>query len=260
MPLARKVIDFGGMNTACASCHRDQHKAEYGRACDAWHRPATFKASGFVHPRSPEFFAGQHAGVACVRCHVRSTDSPVAHAASVAAAAASSIRAVTPSMVCATCHVDVHLGQLGPTCDRCHMIDALKFAPARFSHERGAFPLVGKHKSTECAKCHPNETRAFPVRTGTAKRFMPMSGNCQSCHQDPHLGQTIAPCQTCHTPVAFRIFVYPHRGLEEFFAGFHGTLACRSCHKSETGQFPAGQGTAIKLKVGRTCRSCHPQF
>lgn len=59
-------------------------------------------------------------------------------------------------------------------------------------------------------------------------------------------------CLACHQE--------PHRGMEDFFRGSHGNLPCRSCHKIETGQFPAGQGTAVRFKVGRTCRSCHPQF
>jgi len=256
VPLAQKVIDFGGASAACAACHKDQHKSEYGRMCDACHGPTTFKVSGFAHPRSPEFFAGRHAGVACVRCHVRGPDAPPVRTASPAPPA----RSRAPSMVCATCHADIHLGQLGTACERCHVIDALKFAAARFSHERVPFPLTGKHKAAECVTCHPSETRVFPAGSGTARRFSPMSGDCQTCHKDPHLGQTDARCQTCHTAVSFRILVYTHRGLEGFFTGYHGSLACRSCHKTETGQFPAGQGTAIRLKVGRTCRSCHPQF
>ena len=256
VPLARKVIDFSGAGAGCAACHEDQHKGEYGWMCDGCHGPTTFKASGFVHPRSPEFFAGRHAGVACVRCHVRGTDPQAVRAATPAPPA----RPGTPSMVCATCHVDPHLGQLGTACERCHVIDAPKFAAARFSHERVSFPLAGKHKAAACEACHPSETRVFPAGSGTARRFSPMSGECRTCHKDPHLGQTDSRCQTCHTARSFRILVYTHRGLEDFFTGYHGSLACRSCHKTETGEFPAGPGTALRFKVGRTCRSCHPQF
>jgi hypothetical protein len=163
-------------------------------------------------------------------------------------------------MACTSCHADIHLGQVGTACERCHVIDAPKFAAERFSHDRGVFPLTGKHKAAKCVKCHPSETAAFPAGTGTAKRLRPMSGECRSCHKDPHLGQTETRCQTCHTAVSFEILVYTHRGLEEFFTGFHGKLACRSCHKTETGRFPAGQGTAIRLMVGRTCKACHPQY
>jgi hypothetical protein len=256
VPLARKVVDFGGTSAACVSCHKDQHKGEYGRTCEACHAPATFKAAGFVHPRSPEFFAGRHAGVACVKCHVRGPDAQTVRTVSAPPPA----RYKAPAMACATCHADIHLGQLRTACEKCHVIDAPKFAAAGFAHDRTPFPLTGKHKAAECVKCHPSETRVFPAGTGTARRFSPMSGDCQTCHKDAHLGQTDSRCQTCHTAVSFRILAYPHAGLESFLTGFHGALACRSCHKTETGQFPAGQGTAIRFKVGRTCRSCHPQF
>ncbi len=161
-------------------------------------------------------------------------------------------------MTCVTCHADVHLGQLGAECDRCHAIDAQKFAPARFNHDSTKFALSGKHRSIECVKCHPSETRTFPAGAGTAKKFASMSGECQGCHKDPHLGQVTAGCPTCHSTASFKILAYTHVGMDDFFGGFHGKLPCRSCHKTETGQFPAGRGTAIRLKVGRTCASCHP--
>ncbi len=258
VPLPRKVIDFGGVSQACVTCHKDQHKGEYGRVCDACHRPVTFKADGFTHPRSPEFFAGRHTGVTCVKCHVRPSDQAVAVRAGVPAAAVP--RAKNPAMTCSTCHADVHLGQVGTACEGCHAIDAAKFAPARFAHEGTKFPLAGKHRSVECVKCHPSETGTFPAGSGTAKRLRPVSNQCGTCHKDPHMGQVEAACATCHSTSSFRLLAYSHKGLEDFFNGFHGRLPCRSCHKTETGEFPAGRGTAIRLKVGRTCASCHPYF
>jgi len=253
-PLARKVVDFSGATPACVSCHKDQHRGDYGNACDACHRPDTFKAAGFTHPRTPEFFAGRHAGVACVKCHVR----PVGPGGAKPAPAGTPLRATAPAKTCLTCHVDPHLGQLGASCDRCHAIDAPKFAPSRFAHEKTTFPLSGRHQAIACVKCHPAETRAFPSGPGTAKRLNPMPSACQACHKDPHLGQVDSPCTACHTTASFRLLAYSHRGMDDFFGGFHGRLACRSCHKTETDQFPAGRGTAIRLKVGRTCAACHP--
>jgi len=75
-----QVIDFGGASPSCATCHKDQHKGDYGRTCDACHRADTFKAAGFTHPRLPDFYAGRHAGVACVKCHTRPADIPAARA------------------------------------------------------------------------------------------------------------------------------------------------------------------------------------
>jgi hypothetical protein len=236
------------------SCHKDEHRGDYGRVCDACHRPDTFKAAGFVHPRTPGFFAGRHAGVACVKCHVRPSGPGVAGTVPERPV----VRATAPSTACGTCHPDPHLGQVGPACDRCHAIDAAKFAPVRFAHEKTAFPLSGRHDTVACEKCHPAETRAFPAGTGTAKRLGSMPSECQACHKDPHLGQVDRPCTACHTTSSFRMLTYRHGGMDDFFGGFHGRLACSSCHKTETGVFPAGRGTAMRLKVGRTCASCHP--
>jgi hypothetical protein len=248
-PLARRVLDFGGTQSECVACHleKDPHKGEYGRACDACHRPSTFDAKGFQHPREPAFFAGQHAGVACQKCHVPD------HAARPA-------RATAPSMACVTCHADVHLGQLGNACDACHSVDAARFAATGFSHERARFTLTGAHLKAECSKCHVSDTRAYPARSGTAILFKPMPQSCVSCHKDPHLGQVDERCETCHDTGSFRIETFVHRGLEDFFRGFHGRYGCKDCHKQERDAYPAGVGVAVKFKVGRTCAACHPNY
>jgi len=255
VPLARKVADFKGLSSACDSCHKDHHKGEFGRLCDACHRPTmTFKMPGFVHPRSPEFFAGRHAGVQCVRCHVRKTDVSTGSASPPGA----TVRARMPSTNCATCHADVHLGQVGTECQRCHAVDSARFAPTRFSHEAGAFPLTGKHRATECAKCHPSQTADFPAGVGTARRLSPVPRECAGCHKDPHLGQVDAACATCHSTATFKVSSYRHRGQELMFRiGNHASLPCRSCHKVETGRFPAGPGTTLRFKVGESCLDCH---
>jgi hypothetical protein len=254
VPAVRRAVDFGGVKADCAACHADRHKGEYGLACEACHRPVTFKAAGFAHPRSPEFFGGRHAGVTCVKCHVR----PAPGGADRMAVPSTSPGA-PPSMACVTCHADVHLGQLGSSCDRCHDTEATKFAPVRFAHDAARFQLAGAHRSVPCGKCHTRQTAGFPAGAGAATRFRPLSAECASCHKDPHLGQVSAQCETCHTPETFRVTSYTHRDLERVFStATHGRLPCRSCHRIETGQFPAGRGTAVRLRVGRTCLECHP--
>lgn len=256
VPLARKVIDFKGAVTECASCHEDKHTGEFGRACDGCHRPSGFSVKAFTHPKVSDFYRGQHAGVACVKCHKPGQIMlPVRTAAQ-----APALRALTPSTACATCHTDVHLGQVGSACETCHTVDAPKFAAPRFSHERTAFALKGAHEKQECAKCHPTEVRAYPAGTGSAMQVKPMRTECRACHQDPHLGQVDARCDTCHSDATFKLPSYTHAGLADFFAGFHGKLPCIACHKKETGVFPAGPGTAVRFRVGTTCRGCHPNF
>jgi hypothetical protein len=249
----RTVVDFGGASAACVACHKDPHKAEFGRACDACHQPATFKAAGFTHPRNPEFFAGRHREVACVRCHVRpGTPLPDPRAPRAAPAR-------RPSFACSECHADAHLGQVGPACERCHAVDAPRFTPTRFSHDAAAFVLSGRHRAAPCAKCHPSETAAFPAGRGTAVRLHPVPTDCGACHKDPHMGEASPRCATCHSTDAFTLTSYAHAGLDHVFSvGNHDRLSCTACHRRETGQFPAGYGTAIRLKVARTCVGCHP--
>jgi hypothetical protein len=255
VPAALKVLDYRGANRDCGTCHKDQHRGELGRYCESCHRATTFKAAGFVHPRSPEFFAGRHQGVACVKCHVRAADPRIPRPGPEPLPG----RATPPSPACSQCHADVHLGQVGTACERCHSVDSAKFLAARFSHEAAGFPLAGRHADAACVKCHPLQTAAFPTGTGTAKRLRPVSGECRACHQDPHLGQVDGSCARCHTASTFKLTSYEHAGLDYLFGvATHSRLPCRSCHKTETGRFPAGWGTAMRLRVGRTCLECHP--
>jgi hypothetical protein len=256
VPLSKKVIDFAGAVPDCVACHEDKHKGEYGSTCDNCHRPAGFKTDAFKHPRAPDFYDGRHAEVACVKCHTPSVVLQPARTAMPIRAA----RAKAPAMECAACHTDVHLGQVAIACEQCHSVSGAKFAPVRFSHDRTGFALTGKHSDVECAKCHRTEVHAFPAGTGSAMRLRPMETECRACHEDPHLGQVDARCDTCHSPATFKLANYTHRGLEDFFRGFHGKYACQACHKKETGAFPSGAGTAIRFKVGASCRDCHRRF
>jgi len=256
VPLARKNVDFRGARTACVSCHMDPHKSENGLRCEACHRPATFDVKTFRHPNHPEFYAGEHAAVACVKCHVpEGRLRPVRTGQAIV-----SFSPVGPSTTCRTCHSDVHLGQLGTSCETCHDVKGARFAPVLFAHQQTPFPLTGRHGMLDCIKCHTSETSDFPAGHGTATRFAPMSSTCSMCHKDPHLGQMGATCETCHTTTTFSLPNYVHKGMDDFFVGVHAGLACQSCHKRETGSFPAGPGITVRYRVGRTCAACHKGF
>jgi hypothetical protein len=146
-------------------------------------------------------------------------------------------------------------------CDQCHNVAGAKFAAVSFSHDNAKFPLTGKHTDVECAMCHRTETRAFPSGTGTAMVLHPPGvGDCRACHKDPHLGQVSMQCETCHGTATFAVTSFVHQGMDDFFGGVHGRYECAACHKKETGAFPAGQGTAVRFRVGRTCQDCHKGF
>jgi hypothetical protein len=108
------------INTACASCHADQHQGQFtweaasaaGPAmrwpgagdCARCHQTVTFKETLFVHNdvRFTGFpLAGQHARLLCGACH-----RPVEVAAGV-----TTIRYRPLPTACADCHVDIHKGE-----------------------------------------------------------------------------------------------------------------------------------------------------
>ncbi len=253
-PAKVKVVDFRGLSSTCVSCHADIHHGELAQTCDTCHSTANFKVPDFKHPRFPEFFAGEHRPVACASCHV--LQPPSAPRRPTAPVKEWTFKGV--STACASCHNDVHLGQLGTKCETCHTIDAPKYAPVKFSHTSSVFKLTGKHSGVECAKCHKQETGAFPARQGTAIRLKGVSTACASCHQDKHLGQLTQKCETCHSTDTFRLTSYTHKNMKDFFVGEHAKRACESCHKIETAIFPAGAGRTIRYKgIGTACTSCH---
>ncbi len=252
-PAARPATtDFRGLATACVSCHADIHRAELGTACDSCHSSTTFQVASYRHRRTPEFFAGLHAPVACVKCHA-----PQVPTAPVRSAAPLRVSFTAASTACVSCHRDVHLGQEGDACQSCHAIDQARFVVPAFAHS--GFALSGRHQSAACAACHKPETGVFPAGVGTAIRFKGVGRDCSSCHRDVHLGQVGPQCERCHTDTTFTIASYTHTGraVAGFFTGKHVKATCEACHKPAAGVFPAGTGTAIRLTVGTACVSCH---
>jgi hypothetical protein len=206
----------------------------------------------FTHARAPEFYAGGHAALTCAQCHARA---PVAPARTGAPVAGMTFKN-TPT-ACASCHRDVHLGQVGTACETCHRIDAAKFAPVGFSHARTAFQLTGRHEQVVCEKCHVRQTGTFPGGTGEARRLKGIDTACAACHRDPHLGQLGRRCDACHTTSGFAVSRYAHLDLEGFFREGHAGLECVQCHPKVEGDYPAGRGVAVRFLVGKECSSCH---
>jgi hypothetical protein len=253
-PTARLAIDFRGAATACVSCHADPHRSELSQACESCHSARTFRVPTYEHKSASALFTGQHAPLACEKCHA-----PAAMTGPAAARVAlGGARFVATPTACASCHRDVHLGQVGTDCERCHTVAAVKFAPDRFSHDRASFTLTGAHAPLACEKCHTTETGSFVAGAGTAVKLTGVPSECVSCHKDVHLGQVARACQTCHDTVAFAVKAYTHKTPPRgFFVGPHVKAECVACHKTTTGPFPAGRGTAMAFKVGTECVRCH---
>lgn len=93
----------------CNACHaaKDVHKRSLGTDCAQCHNPNGWRFWRFDHNAQTKFkLDGAHEKLACVACH----DEPVA----------GEIRLATE---CNGCHAtdDVHRGQFGQRCERCHV-------------------------------------------------------------------------------------------------------------------------------------------
>jgi hypothetical protein len=248
------AVDFRGLNTACASCHDDAHKGELGTECQTCHTTDNFHVTRYTHPRFPDFFGGRHAAVACDQCHVPGPPTvPVRRAGSLL-----NISFKTTPTACASCHQDVHLGQEGTACERCHTVDFAAFKVPVLFHDRTGFKLTGKHDQIACVACHKVETAAYPAGRGTTMRLKGLGQECRSCHTDVHLGQLGGHCETCHQTSTFHLEHYTHRHAGgDFFVGSHAKAACDACHKSTTGSLPSARRATIQFQATRTCVACH---
>lgn len=126
---------------------------------------------------------GAHEQAACLLCH--NDRGPVA---------------VFARQGCAGCHEDLHLGQLGPDCTRCHtQVTWQPFGQIEL-HQRTRFPLVGVHAATACHRCHQG---------AEVGRFVPTDTECLTCHRSD-LARAVNPnhaglgwvdrCDRCHLP------------------------------------------------------------
>ncbi len=252
-PVSKRTVDFRGLGAACATCHDDPHANELGASCQTCHTVRSFAVASFAHTSEPGFFVGPHVTAPCAKCHTpRGTADPNATHPSLP----TSFRA-TPT-ACASCHDDVHLGQVGADCQSCHSMAAARFEPDRFEHSRSRYPLTGRHVGVECAKCHTRQSAAFPAGPGTATRLIGLDSTCATCHADAHLGQLETRCEQCHSTASFAVKTYTHADApRDFFTGRHRAARCADCHKRETAQFPAGHGTTVRFDVDATCVTCH---
>lgn len=130
---------------------------------------------------------GAHQQAQCLRCH--NDRGPVE---------------VFAAKGCNGCHEDVHYGELGSDCSKCHDETQWRVPNARVQHLHSRFPLTGAHLLVGCHQCHPGSR---------VRNFEPTSPDCTSCHLDEALRTTNPPhaglgwterCDRCHTPTHWR--------------------------------------------------------
>jgi hypothetical protein len=238
----------------CARCHQDPHRAAFKEDCAACHTESLFSRAKFDHAKGTKFpLTGKHEPLACTKCH---KGTGVEQAAAVKVV---DFRGL--STTCVSCHQDIHKAELGQACETCH--STLTFSLPNFVHAKATEFFGGRHQSVKCASCHvaqPPSTPRRPDAPVASWSFKNLSTACAACHADVHLGQVGTACETCHKidSARFADVTFAHAKSSYQLIGRHETVECRKCHKSETGAFPTGAGTAVRLKgLSTACVSCH---
>ncbi len=210
----------------CDSCHEDVHSGAFsGYRCRDCHTEAGWSRVRFRHDKVGFPLLGEHKRVRCLDCHEKEQWSGI-------------------PKDCKACHEseDPHRGQFGNRpCSRCHQSGS--WTRLVFDHvKQSSFPLLGKHKTLSCKRCHP------PY--GKSLKFKGVDGECKTCHEkdDRHGGQFgDKPCSNCHRPDSWHTIVFDHTVTRFPLEGRHSRTMCDKCH-------PGGN---TEVKQPMVCRACH---
>jgi len=217
-PPAESEYPHGEFQGDCSLCH----------SADAW-LPAK-PGKEFDHAKLGMRLEGAHAVAKCRACHV-SLDFTK-----------------QKKQACVACHQDVHRGELGTDCERCHtarsFIDRGGMVRA---HQLTRFPLQGVHASLDCERCHP------PAPAGRMQ-FVGTQPECYACHSDAYLAADpdhqgsgfSQDCSMCHSPLFWQPARFSHEGTDFPLTGAHKPLPCGSCH-----------GDGVYDGKSADCYSCH---
>lgn len=192
----------GSFREDCRQCHD----------ADGW-SPARIGPE-FDHSRFGFPLEEAHTNVPCLLCHLTlQFDTAV-------------------GTTCAGCHEDVHLGELGGDCDRCHSTrNFVDRADEVRSHRATRFPLTGAHLALDCAECH--ETG------GPSLRFANTPTDCGVCHRADYESATNpdhvaagfpTDCDQCHSAYAWGGSSFNHALTGFPLTGAHLGADCARCH------------------------------
>jgi nitrate/TMAO reductase-like tetraheme cytochrome c subunit len=237
--LKKRRNTFLGLGANCTNCHEDVHQKMLGNSCNNCHNFNSFKpATKFDHNTAKFKLTGLHQTTDCVKCHKIETRNGKSFQNFVGLAYNS----------CASCHVDVHKGKFGKTCESCHNTTGFKnIKAASFDHNKTNFPLVGRHQIVKCADCH-----------GINLASKPKYALCTDCHKDYHNGQftqnkIVRDCSLCHNVYGFSpstFTIEKHNTTKFVLAGSHLAVSCKGCHKPGTEEWNFVFGS-------EKCNACH---
>jgi hypothetical protein len=179
---------------------------------------------------------------ACLQCHAAIAEQSVLQ---------TGLHATLTQSQCALCHPEHH-GDAAPLLPP-HAFQRAGIGDMRsYDHRHVAFELSGAHSQLTCVRCHPHADDMTPPAGG---RFLGLSQQCTSCHEDVHAGAFGGNCVSCHGQTE-RFAAAPGFSHDRFaLHGAHGQAACIACHQQ-------GSGREVELEeqqqlAVRSCRECH---
>jgi hypothetical protein len=132
---------------------------------------------------------------------------------------------------CQSCHTDIHTGELGINCLRCHSTKIWKITDMIQRHDQTRFPLIGRHASADCQLCHMRNANQQYTGTPTT---------CIGCHridyqnaQNPNhtLSGFSTDCIQCHRMNAVMWGgSFDHQFTAFPLTGAHRAVICSKCH------------------------------
>jgi len=156
---------------------------------------------------------------------------------------------------CALCHTEHH----GRKFALVHWPDG----ETAFDHRTAGYPLIGRHATTPCRRCHRGANLSPEIRTRlTAEErnlndtFLGLDTSCSSCHEDVHRAQFVNDCADCHTPADWRPATeFDHANSRYPLTGRHREVTCEKCHPAATvdGE-PHVRYSGIRFA---SCADCH---
>lgn len=247
---------FLGLTSTCTACHQDEHRGALDQTCTKCHTMEAWKsASKYDHASARFLLTGKHGKVECSKCHKSEnagTSKTILLTKKVGAGSFLKYKPIEFSS-CASCHKDVHQNKFGQDCASCHVTTGFsELKSASFDHSKTRYPLVGKHLSVNCAKCHTSGKK-----TGKMKFDL-----CLDCHDDQHGGQFASrpdqgECKSCHTLTGWTPASYgidQHQAGRFPLTGGHLATPCLLCHKQEDKN---GRNIAHFVFDKVTCNVCH---
>lgn len=191
----------GNIKIGCENCH----------ATTSWKMRSDAK---FSHASTGFELTGIHKKIECRACHKK-------------------LLFAGADKLCASCHTDVHKGELGSDCLRCHSTQVWNIPDMIQRHQQTRFPLLGQHALAPCQSCHAQYAN---------QQFTGNPTTCIGCHRKDYQNSKnpnhpaagfSTECTQCHQVNAMAWSGgFDHQVTAFPLTGAHLAVQCTKCHTS----------------------------